>query len=40
MKFGGLDALVGRIKTDIGLASAQLDTPQHAQFRDEPYLKV
>ena len=40
MKFDSLDALKARIKTDIGLASAQLDTLEHAGFRNEPFLLV
>ena len=38
MKFDSLDALMGRIKTDVGLAGAQLDAPEHSRFRDDPYL--
>lgn len=38
MKFGSLDALIERIRTDIGLASAQLDAPEHAGFEHDPYL--
>ena len=29
MRFEGIDALVGRIKADVGIAKAQLDLPEH-----------
>ena len=35
MRFNGLDALIARIKTDIGLAKAALDLPQHAAFQSD-----
>ena len=40
MKFGGLDALIARIRTDIGVAAAQLETPEHTAFRNDPFLLV
>ena len=33
MKFNGLEALVNRIKADIGIAKTQLDLPQHADLK-------
>ena len=33
MKFNGLEALVNRIKADIGIAKTQLDLPQHAHLK-------
>ena len=33
MRFGGLDELIARIKTDVGIAKAQLDMPEHTKVR-------
>ena len=40
MKFSGLDQLIARIHTDIGLASAALDAPGHLRMRDDPFVSV
>lgn len=39
MKFSGLDELLGRINTDIGIARTQLDLPQWQGFREDPFLQ-
>ena len=36
--FGGLGELVARIRTDMGLASAALDMPTHAELRQHEFL--
>jgi len=33
MRFGGLDELIARIKTDVGISKAQLDMPEHTRVR-------
>ena len=38
MKFDGLDALVTRIKADIGAAKAALDLPELAAFTKDGFL--
>lgn len=38
VRFGGLAELVARIRTDVGLASAALDTPTHADLRQHEFL--
>lgn len=38
VRFGGLGELVARIRTDVGLASAALDTPMHADLRQHEFL--
>lgn len=38
IKFSGIQALLERIRTDIGLASAQLDTPTWRPFTDDAFL--
>lgn len=35
VKFGGLQELLARINTDIGIARSQLDTPQWAGYREQ-----
>lgn len=35
MKFGGLQELLGRINTDIGIARSQLDTPRWQPYREQ-----
>ena len=33
MRFSGIDELIARIKTDVGISKAQLDLPEHANAR-------
>lgn len=33
MRFSGIDELIARIKSDVGISKAQLDMPEHAQVR-------
>lgn len=40
MNFGSLEALVDRIKADIGLAKKQLDLPQHAKVASSDHFAV
>jgi hypothetical protein len=35
VRFGGLQELLGRINTDIGIARSQLDLPQWAPFQQQ-----
>ena len=35
VKFSGLQELLARINTDIGIARSQLDTPQWAGYKDQ-----
>ena len=34
MRFSGIGELIARIKSDVGISSAQLDMPEHARVRD------
>lgn len=38
VRFSGLGELVARIRTDVALASAALDTPTHADLRRHKFL--
>lgn len=38
MKFNGLSSLIARIKTDAGIASKQLDEPEHQRLASDPFL--
>jgi Riboflavin kinase len=38
MKFDSLDALVARIRADIGIAKAQLDLPELRSFAEDIFL--
>jgi riboflavin kinase len=40
IKFAGLPQLLARIKTDIGIAKAQLDEPEAAALRLSDYFKA
>lgn len=39
VKFAGLDALIGRIKADIGIARKQLDLPVHSKLASHESFK-
>ena len=39
MRFNGVDALVGRIKADIGQAKALLDSPELVVFSRDEYFR-
>lgn len=34
MRFGGIEELVTRIKTDVGISKAQLDMLEHTRVRE------
>ena len=34
MRFSGLEELIARIKSDVGISRAQLDMPEHARARE------
>ena len=34
MRFSGMDELISRIKSDVGISKAQLDMPEHAPVRE------
>ena len=34
MRFSGIEELIARIKTDVGISKAQLDTPEHSGVRE------
>jgi hypothetical protein len=39
MKFSGLDELLARINTDIGIAKSQLDLPQWQAYKQDAFLE-
>ncbi len=34
MRFSGIQELIARIKTDVGISKAQLDMPEHTRVRE------
>ena len=34
MRFSGIEELIARIKSDVGISKAQLDMPEHARIRE------
>ena len=34
MRFGGIQELIARIKTDVGISKAQLDMPEHTRVKE------
>ena len=34
MRFSGIQELIARIKTDVGISKAQLDMPEHSRVRE------
>ena len=34
MRFSGMEELIARIKSDVGISKAQLDMPEHARARE------
>ncbi len=39
VRFSGVDALVRRIRTDVGLASSQLADPELAEHSEDDFLR-
>ena len=40
VRFSGMEELIARIKSSIGISKAQLDMPEHAQVRQHTVLSI